>query len=313
VRHAIAGARSLATALLLLLAACATPEVTALRQNTEGLPQQAAVANVPFFAQQKYYCGPASLAMMLAWSGLKVSEADLVPVVYTPGRQGTLQEDIVAAARRYGRLAVPTSDLRALLGEIAAGNPVLVFQNLGLEWYPIWHYAVVIGYDLKSGDLVLHSGEESADRLSLNTFSRTWTRGGHWALTVLPPDRLPASATPDALVAAAAGLERAGRNGEAATAYTAITGRWPDDFRAWFGLGNARYQLGRYTEAEQGYRRALAINPKAPEVWNNLAYALKGEGRKKEAIAAAQTAVDLAGTNTAYRDTLTEMTGQKTP
>ena len=268
---------------------------------------------VPFFPQQQYYCGPAALAMVLAWSGLPVNQADLVPVVYTPGRQGTLQEDIVAAARRFGRLAVPTGDLRALLGEIAAGHPVLVFQNLGLDWYPVWHYAVAVGYDLKQGDLILHSGEESEDRLSLRTFELTWARGGHWALTVLPADRLPATADPQALLAAAVGLERAGRVPEAATAYTSIAGRWPDDFAAWFGLANAHYQQGFYTEAVQDYRRALALDPKAPQAWNNLAYALKGQGRRQEAIAAAQTAVDLAATNATYRDTLTEMVGSKTP
>src|SRR5438093_8665081 len=92
VRHRVrvGTARALGTVLLLLLAACATPDLEALRKNPIGLPERTSLADVPFYPQQKYYCGPASLAMMLAWSRLPVSEADLVPAVYTPGREGSL-------------------------------------------------------------------------------------------------------------------------------------------------------------------------------------------------------------------------------
>jgi hypothetical protein len=31
--------------------------------------------------------------------------------------------------------------------EVAAGNLVLVFQNLVISFYPVWHYAVVIGFN----------------------------------------------------------------------------------------------------------------------------------------------------------------------
>ena len=48
--------------------------------------------------------------------------------------------------------------LADLLQEVAAGHPVIVLQNLGLEWIPVWHYSVVIGYDLSRGQLVLRSG-----------------------------------------------------------------------------------------------------------------------------------------------------------
>ena len=45
--------------------------------------------------------------------------------VYTPARRGTLQNDILAGARREGRLAVAVTSLRGLMTEIAAGHPVL--------------------------------------------------------------------------------------------------------------------------------------------------------------------------------------------
>src|SRR5436189_282713 len=83
-------------------------------------------AQVPFFPQEDYYCGPASLAMVLAWTGLDVNQDQIAPEVYTPGRVGTLQPDILTAARRHGRLAVQVNTLHDMLKELAAGNPVLV-------------------------------------------------------------------------------------------------------------------------------------------------------------------------------------------
>ena len=75
----------------------------------------------------------------------------MAAAVYTPGREGTLASDMIAAARRNGRVAVPVTSLPALLAELAAGNPVIVFQNLGLGFVPRWHYAVAFGYDLAAG------------------------------------------------------------------------------------------------------------------------------------------------------------------
>jgi hippurate hydrolase len=126
------------------------------------LPVRAEVADVPFFAQDELQCGPASLAMALSWSGLPTTPDELVAQVYTEQRRGSLQLSIVAAARRRGRLAVRIDGLRELAAELAAGNPVLVLQILGLGWYPVWHYAVAIGYDTGGGQVVLHTGRGPA-------------------------------------------------------------------------------------------------------------------------------------------------------
>jgi tetratricopeptide (TPR) repeat protein len=277
--------------LALLVSACATPQLERLQSDRQGLPERAEVPAVPFFAQEDLYCGPAALATTLAWSGLAVTQQELVPVVYTPGREGTLQSDILAGARSYGRLAVPVNALGALLGEIAAGHPVLVFQNLGLSWLPQWHYAVALGYDLSDGTLTLNSGRNERTALSLATFERTWARAGHWALVITPPDRLPASAGEQAVIEAAAGLERARRRPEAATAYAAIVARWPEAYIAWMGLGNAGFAAKEFAAAEAAYARAGALRPDAPEPWNNLAYAVARQGRTREAVQFAERAV----------------------
>lgn len=297
-------------AALLMLGACATPQQTqSLLDDAGALPRQAIVDEVPFFPQKKYFCGPAAVAMTLAWTGLPVTQDDLVSQVYTPGRKGTLQPDVVAALRRNGRLAVPIDRLPEMLAEIAAGRPVLVFQNLALKWRPQWHFAVAIGYDLDRETLTLHTGTYERRSVALATFERTWVRGGSWALVVLQPDQLPITPDEIELLRAAAGLERAAKLADAATAYATIAGRWPESFAAHMGLGNVRYALDRPAGAEAAYRRAIAALPgDAAPAWNNLAYVLAAMGRRDEAVAAAETAVrtgDPGDDN--YRATLAEI------
>jgi hypothetical protein len=289
------------------LAACSTPRVPRLGQEG-GLPARAEVASVPFHPQTENSCGPAALAMVLGWSGVPVEPNDLAEQVFTPGREGSLGHDLVAAARRTDRLALPVHGLEPLLAELAAGHPVLVLQNLGLDWYPQWHYAVAIGYDLEAGTLTLHSGEEAGQVMPLTTFARTWQRAEQWALVVLPPDSLPATADATSVLRAAAGLEQAGRYEAAGAAYAAALGRWPDSLAALIGLGNARYAAGHLAAAEAAFRTAVSFHPREAAAWNNLAHVLAEKGDLSEARAAAKRAVDLGGNDAAvYRTTLEEI------
>jgi tetratricopeptide (TPR) repeat protein len=305
------GRRAAGFAVLLALAGCATPDVTGLRERAAALPQRAEVAGVPFHPQQEQYCGPAALATVLGWSGLPARQDAIASEVFTPAREGTLGHDLVGAARRHGRLAVEVADLPSLLGELAVGHPVLVLQNLGLEWYPQWHFAVAVGYDLGTNELALRSGEERRRVVSLDTFARTWARAGRWALVVLPPERLPASGDQTGVLSAAAGLERGGRFAEAAIAYDAILRRWPDSLGALIGRGNARYAADDLEGAEAAYRAALDRHPRAAAAWNNLADVLAARGARAEALIAARRAVDLGGAHAeVYRRTLEQIGGQ---
>ncbi|MET0519171.1 MAG: PA2778 family cysteine peptidase, partial [Burkholderiaceae bacterium] len=181
----------------LLLGGCAgTPQLQRLERNGfAGLPSRAQLSDVPFIAQDDYECGPAALAMLLQAAGVQARAAELKPQVFLPGRRGSLQLELLVAARRHGLPAYRLApSLQALLTEIAAGHPVLVFENLSLPIYPVWHYAVVIGYDRERGTLRLHSGRTAEMEMSLSTFERTWARGDSWAMVALPVDQLPATA-----------------------------------------------------------------------------------------------------------------------
>lgn len=300
--------------LLTLLGGCAAPGYKAIQDQPGDLPERAAVENVPFYPQEDYYCGPASLAMMLNWAGIPVTQEESARQVYTPGRQGTFPVDLLSGARRNGVLAVEVASLRDLLGEIAAGHPVLVFQNLGFGPWPQWHFAVAHEYELASETLVLHSGLNSNHVTNLNAFERTWARADYWAVTITKPDHLPARADVNAVISAAAGLERAGKLTAAATAYETIIRRWPDNLAARMGLGNVMYARDKFSAASKHYRAAIAINPEYAPAWNNLAYALSRLGHKHDAIDAAERAVALGeDNNDDYKDTLREMRNASKP
>jgi len=274
----------------LLLAGCGT----LTPRPGQGLPPQAYV-ETPFFAQEIHHCGPAALAGALGAAGVTTTPEALAPQVYLPGREGSLQLELLAAARAAGRLAyVLEPDLDAALREVAAGRPVLVLQNLGLSWYPRWHYALLIGYDLPAGSVTLHSGTRRDYVTALATFERTWARAGRWALLVLPPDALPAAARELPYLAAAAALERS-HPAAAEAAYTAALGRWPASLPAGLGQGNARYAQGDLAGAAQAFAAAATTHPDSAVAHNNLAHVLHRLGRRDAALAAARRAVELAG------------------
>jgi tetratricopeptide (TPR) repeat protein len=281
--------------LSLLLGACATVDARRLPAQVGDLPKQAEIVDTPYFPQVDAYCGPAALATLLQQRGLAVTPEALASLVYLPGRRGSLQVEMVAAARRHGQLAVQLgATLEALLREVAGGSPVLILQNLGLDWAPSWHYAVVVGYDLVSEEFILRSGPEPRMRMGFSVFDRTWSRAGRWAVVLPPLGRIPATADRDALAKALPAFERQQAR-RALAYYEAAAGRWPDDVRFAFGRANALYSLGEKPAAGEAWQRLLVQFPGYVPALNNLATWRLEEGRSSEARDLAERAVAAGG------------------
>jgi tetratricopeptide (TPR) repeat protein len=282
----------------LCLGACTTPTQTRLMLESPPptLPRHAELANVPFFAQEAYQCGPASLAMTLNATGVAVTPETLKPELYLPDRHGSLQVEMLAAARRNGTISYQLApELTDVLREIASGTPVVVLQNLAFSWYPVWHSAVAFGYDLDRAEVILHSGPEKRQVLPMRTFEYTWARSNYWAMVALPPGRIPVTAEPDAYVAAVSAYERVNGSARAMQAYVAALDRWPGNLSAQIGVGNAAYQLHDLARAESSFRRAAQDHPDSVAALNNLAQTLADQTRYPEALQAAQRAVSLGG------------------
>lgn len=287
-----AGVRFSAGAFLLFMLAglsgCASlvPQTMGLRDAwPQGVADRSELREVPFFAQQEYQCGPAALATTLVHAGTAVTADELVRRVYLPGREGSLQAEMLAAPRRYGKLSYPLAPrFDDLLREVAAGNPVLVLQDTGVGFITNWHYAVVVGFDYSAGELYLRSGETRRLAVPFTVFEYTWKKSNYWAMLTLPPGRIPVTATEPAYLAAVAALERVAEPDASLAAYSAALRHWPDNVTASIGLANRHYARGDLEQAEAVLRRAHIRHPDSVAVINNLAHTLSDLKRNEEAL-----------------------------
>ena len=272
------------------------------------------IADVPFFAQKRYQCGPAALAMALEWSGEKVDSEDLVASVYTPDLHGSLQASMIAAVRRHGRIGYVIDSPDELFAELRAGNPVIVLQNLRFSWWPAWHYAVVIGYDTRDRSVLMRSGSDAERSVGWRRFASSWPPGSRWGLVVLAPGKLPATATAHAYLKTVVALERVDQWDAAATSYRAALQRWPRNLAAAIGLANAELGLQRPVAAETILRATVQEHPHSAQAHNNFAHVLALNGKHDEALRQARMAVLLGGKHTEiYRQTLEQIEGRTPP
>ena len=282
--------------LLLWLGGCAIqPRHTLEIDPQHPLTAQTLLTDVPFHAQDDYQCGPAALAMLLNQRGIEATPEQLTERVWLPERRGSLQLEMVAAAREQGLLVYPLEPRpEALLLELQAGNPVLVLQNLGFNWWPQWHYAVAIGYDLPRQQIILHSGLEAERREPLRLFLRSWQGADNWARVLMPPEQLPASAEALPWLRAASDLELSGQPAAARSAYTRAIQQWPEQPAGWFGAANSAWQLGLRQAAIEGYLETLRQFPNLQQARHNLIKAFTVMGCPQQAkLASEPDAVNL--------------------
>ncbi len=245
------------------------------------------LTTTPFFPQSRYQCGPAALATLLNTTGLDIDPDQLVKDVYLPQRKGSLQVEMTAAVRRYGRVPYqPGQDIESIIQQLKNDMPVLVLLNLGLKVLPAYHYAVVIGYDPAADVMIMRSGMDYRLLMARQQFHSAWLKSGSWALTVLQPGELPPAIDLERYLRSVIALESAGQWQSAKLSYRAVLNQWPANVVARFGLANSLRGLGKLEQAVDQYRNVLKLDEEHKPARNNLADTLLRLGRCEDASAA---------------------------
>ncbi len=289
---------------LFLVTGCATPPQTAeLLQRPPQVKLRHQIENVPFYAQKAYFCGPTTLAEIFNFYGRQESPDDIAPWLFVPDKQGSFQLEMVAAARAHEFLAYQDrSSLRQLIHLVDDNIPVIVFQNLSIDWFPAWHYAVVKGYDLELQKFYLHSGTIKNHETDFEVFERTWKRGNYWLLVILPPDKTSEHLNPFVFSRSAQDLISTDRAKAGVQALKSAILQWKDYWLPYFLLGN--YYLNEDNqEALAWYEKGLEFAKGNASYLNNYAFALNKNGQPDKALTWILKAIELDSDNRNIQDT----------
>lgn len=149
---------------------------------------------VPFFAQEQYQCGPASLAGVLRHLGQDGPQATpdgIAETIFRPGMHGTLSLDLALYPRTLG-LASRWYDgsVADLMAAVDSGQPRIVMVDHGYGLVSTYHFMVVVGYAPDA--VIVNSDRTPLQRLPWASFLRTWDRTDRWTLEVRPSGAAPA-------------------------------------------------------------------------------------------------------------------------
>ncbi len=218
------------------------------------------IKDVPFIPQERYACGPASVAMVLRFHGKDASQEEIAERFFTDAVPGTFPMDLMIAATEAGMEAHwRTGSMHTLKQQVDQDRPVIVFLNLLPNPLSARHFAVAVGYLGQKGKdyVVLHSGKHSWKMVSVKRFNRQWERTEYMMMTVGP--------------------------------------KAPQNVVELTRLGNLFLKQGKPEAAVRYYMQALEQEPDNFAVLNNLSEAWRRAGDYNKALLFAGRAVKLSG------------------
>lgn len=172
---------------LFILFGCA-PHAETVKQGIYNNPVSGSyIKNVSFFPQTRYYCGPASVASIMNFYGLSVTEEEIAREIYITKLNGTLPMDILRYARTKGfDGSYYKGSMDDMKKHIARGKPVIMFVDLGYFAYPLRHYIVTTGYNDEMGYLIAHSGKDKDKVFSYKEIQTAWEKTGFGTILIVP-------------------------------------------------------------------------------------------------------------------------------
>jgi len=162
---------------------------------TGGVPESFHLYNVPYVEQMDpYWCGPASLAIVLNYWGYPINQSVIAAEIYDAEHHLTYISDMVHYPETLGFISEASSSNLSYVKEmLRLGVPVIVLQRFS-STVSYGHYRVVVGYDDGVGcfsvdDPIL--GENY--RIPYKSFVSLWRSGStfkveNWTLVITPRD-----------------------------------------------------------------------------------------------------------------------------
>lgn len=286
------------------------PQTESFLEQRPNIPPLHEISEVPFSPQEEYYCGPTTLAEVLNFYGIEIDAEEIAPSLFIPERRGSLQIEMVSSARQYGLLSYAgKTTLEQLLSLVSDDIPVIVLQNLGTSWYPRWHYALVIGYNLSEETVLLHTGLSRRRNVPMALFENTWRRGEYWMLAAFPPQKSSKYLDPFLYTRAAQDLMEVNETDASLTALESATAQWSDYWLPYLLLGNY-YMDTAPTRALSWYERGATAGEQVSSYLNNYAYGLLRSGRSSEAVDTILKAIALEPDNAVLQNSLADILKQ---
>ncbi len=143
------------------------------------------IEGVPFFKQDRYQCGPSSLASVFAYYGKQVDISWIIRETYNENLKGSLITDLENFAEKTGfRTESGQGTPDTIKNSIRSRRPVIVLMDLGIWLAAKPHYIVVFGYDEKG--FIAHDGRNPSVLFEYPRFEKMWKKVGRPYLIIYP-------------------------------------------------------------------------------------------------------------------------------
>jgi len=145
--------------------------------------QENIINSVPFFPSEDFQCGPASLAMILNFLGMKITVEEIAKEIYSKGAQGTADFDMIMFVQKKGfKSKYYSGSLEDIKEKIKANKPLIVMTDEGYWFYKKYHFMVVVGFDSES--VIVNSGTKMHEKINMEDFKKKWSKTSFWTLLI---------------------------------------------------------------------------------------------------------------------------------
>ena len=144
------------------------------------------ISDVPFFSQEDYQCGPASLASILTYWNIHTEPDEISREIFSKSARGTLTIDMMLYAQKKGlHVQQFKGSIDALRNYVDSGYPLIVLVDYGISLFQMNHFMVVTGYSNRG--VIVHSGQFQNKLLLEKDFLAAWKKTDYWTLLIKKP------------------------------------------------------------------------------------------------------------------------------